>query len=276
LPPAAVCVRPPGRGPHAGRNPCKREAKGEAKDCGAGCKETFQAAKDGCLDRDHACVEACRLTRVQCRLASGLDGLIDDCNDALEARRALCPAGDDDCIDGAQIDAFECRDAARDRKKPRLKECRRDFRTCAQEACGPASPAEPPAACIGAAIGAAKTCATNCKEGYQVAKDECRNLDHDCVELCRADRHTCRGLILDPALAVCAAALQLGVDGCEALHPPPRDIVAKIAFLLCVDPFQVNAFICRDDAHEIPGLVACQEAFRSCVIPACVISPPAP
>ena len=258
---------------NASRNPCKREAKADAKDCAAGCKETFQAAKDGCLNRDHVCVEACRADRSQCRLDTGFDADIDSCNDALETNRALCAPGDDDCIDRAQIAAFQCRDQAREDAKPLLKQCRKTFRTCAQS-CGPAVQPEDPAACIGAAKVAAATCAAGCKEAYQTAKDDCRNLDHDCVEHCRADRHLCRQPVrttLDAALAVCAAARQLGVDDCKLQYPEPRDFAAQVAFDLCVDPFQLAAFICRDGAHEAarPGFVACKEAFRSCVIPAC-------
>jgi hypothetical protein len=73
---------------HATARSCVREAKRDAKDCGATCKETFQTDKDTCLNRDHVCVDACRANRAQCRLDSGFDGLIDDGNDTLEAARA--------------------------------------------------------------------------------------------------------------------------------------------------------------------------------------------
>src|SRR5262245_43326915 len=108
----------------AGGRACVREAKQDAKDCTAVCKETLQAAKDQCLNRDHACVEVCRANRSQCRLDSGFDAAIDACNDSLEARRAQCRADTtagtperDRCIDLAQIDAFECRDSARELAK---------------------------------------------------------------------------------------------------------------------------------------------------------------
>lgn len=272
---------------NAGARPCIREAKADAKDCNAACKETYQTAKDACLNRDHACVEVCRANRAQCRLDSGFDALIDGCSDALEGRRAICRADNpiqgearDRCVDLAQIDAFECRDAARELGKPLLKQCRKDFRACAK-ACpvaDPPTPAEDPKTCIRDAKAAAETCAADCKEGYQVAKDDCRHRDHDCIEQCRADRNDCRQpvrTILDADLAVCAADRQTGVDGCAILYPLPRDDAAQIAFDLCVDPFQVNAFICRDGAHETarPGFVACKQAFRICVETTCPVLP---
>src|SRR6185369_12052614 len=76
----------------AGSKGCVREAKRDAKDCTADCKESFQTAKDACLNRDHACVEVCRANRSQCRLDTGFDAAIDACNDVLEARRAACRA----------------------------------------------------------------------------------------------------------------------------------------------------------------------------------------
>src|SRR5512147_1397950 len=76
----------------AGARPCIREAKRDAKDCAADCKESLQTAKDTCLNRDHACVEVCRANRSQCRLDSGIDAALDACNATLEARRADCRA----------------------------------------------------------------------------------------------------------------------------------------------------------------------------------------
>lgn len=270
---------------HAGPRHCVREAKRDAKDCTAACKETFQTAKDACLNRDHACVEVCRANRAQCRLDTGFDAAIDACNDGLEARRAACrvdnPPGAerDHCVDLAQIDAFECRDAARELAKPLLKQCRKDFRACAK-ACPAPDPVTPvdPKGCIGDAKTAAATCTATCKEDFQIAKDDCRNRDHNCVEQCRADRNACRQPIratLDGDLAVCTADRQTGVDGCTTQFPPPRDPAAEIDFDQCVDGVQVDAFVCRDGAHETarPGFVACKDGFRTCVQTNCPVLP---
>ena len=256
-----------------GGRACVREAKRDAKDCNATCKEDFQTAKDACLNRDHDCVEVCRAQRSECRLATGFDAAIDACNDLLEQNRQQCPTGDgrDACIDQAQVAAFQCRDAAREPATPLLQQCRKDFRSCAQACPAPAagSPPVDPKQCITDAKAALQTCGADCREGFQVAKDDCHNRDHVCVDTCRAARHTCRQPVnddLNAALAQCAADRQSGVDGCKADHPvpPPENATAQD---LCIDGVQVDAFICRDDAHEAvrPRYVACQDQFRSCV-----------
>src|SRR5947199_4116703 len=40
--------------PAAWGNPCIQDARGEFRDCKAGCVEDFQVAKDACLNRDHS------------------------------------------------------------------------------------------------------------------------------------------------------------------------------------------------------------------------------
>jgi hypothetical protein len=122
--------------------------------------------------------------------------------------------------------------------------------------------------CIHDAKDAAKICTAACKEEFQVAKDDCRDLDHDCVELCRAERTTCREQVrtttLNPALAICEANKEEGIHGtaddgdpsCDQQYPEPRDAQALIDYDQCVDE-QVVAFFCRDEAHEAarPGYV---------------------
>jgi hypothetical protein len=262
---------------NAARNPCIKEAKQDFRECVAGCKETFQAGKDDCLDRDHACVEVCRAQRAECRDATGFDAAVRQCNDALETARAACPSGDgrDRCIDQAQVIAFQCRDAAREDAKPALKECRKTFKTCART-CNPNFPSNPEGArqCVKDAAAAGRTCNAGCKEAYQVDKDTCRNRDHACVEQCRVDRLGCVGPIrtqLDTDVAVCKTARDLEIANCELLFGEgtlERDT--------CIDNAQVDAFQCRDAAHEAarPGLAACRQTFRACA-DACP-PPPAP
>jgi hypothetical protein len=267
--------------------PCVREAKQDAKDCTADCKEALQTAKDACLNRDHDCVEVCRADRSQCRLDSGIDAALDACNDALEARRAQCRADTqpdtaerDACVDAAQVDAFECRDSARELARPLLKACRKAFRSCAK-ACPapePATPTVDPKGCMRDANAAAKVCTAACKEGFQVAKDDCRHRDHDCMEACREDRQTCREpvrAILNADLDECASDRTTGIDGCQTQFPPPRDEAATVDFDQCVDGVQVDAFICRDDAHENarPGFQTCRDNFRACVDTNCPVQP---
>ena len=266
----------------AASDSCRAEAKQISKDCKADCKEDFQAAKDGCLNRDHVCVEVCRAERYDCRQATGFDAAIDACNDTLAAAKQQCrdnpnnPPGStnrDDCIDQVQVIAFQCRDDAREAKKPALKQCRKDFRACAQACPLPDPPSSGDAAqCKADAKIAYKACTADCKEDYQIAKDACHNRDHLCVEGCRADRETCREPVendLDGDLAACD--LTLHGDGtpenpgaiptCKSLYgegTPERD--------QCIDNAQVNAFECRDQAREDarPGFETCRQGFKTC------------
>ena len=53
-----------------------------------------------------------------------------------------------------------------------------------------------------------RRCRGDCREDFQVDKDACRNLDHDCVENCRADRNDCNEPVqdqLDADVAACRA-----------------------------------------------------------------------
>ena len=125
---------------------CKNDAKHIYEGCVMDCREEYQLAKDTCLDRDHACVEACREIREACRqpILEVRDLAIDACNDdranAIETCQSLYEPGTperDVCVDQAQVEAFRCRDRAREDARPGLKSCRDAFRTCA-EACPPA------------------------------------------------------------------------------------------------------------------------------------------
>jgi hypothetical protein len=266
-------------------SPCIKDAKREHKDCRATCKEDFQIAKDACLNRDHACVEVCRAQRSECREATGFDAAIDACNAQLAIDKQACkdahPADTperDQCIDQVQVIAFQCRDAAREVAKPLLRACRRTFRACAR-ACAPAEPPIPSSEvrqCKVDAAAAHLACKAECREDFQVAKDACRNRDHACVELCRADRAACKQPFLDQlaaALAGCKATRDAGVLNCQNLFAegtPERD--------QCIDNVQVEAFQCRDQAREDvrPGLHDCRVAFRACVGACPPPPPPAP
>jgi len=207
---------------------CIPDAKVELKDCKTSCSEDYQVAKDDCLNRDHACMEVCRAEREECRLATGIDADFARCRADLQQAKQRCramhPAGSTElgqCIDQAQVVAFQCRDAARERAKRALKVCRRTFRGCAM-ACPPADPSAPPVdvvACRNDARQAYNTCRANCLEDFQVAKDACHNRDHACVERCRSDRDACR----DPVLT------QLESDIAACNEEAPRAIKAGSA-----------------------------------------------
>jgi len=143
------CVRtncPPTSVPDpVARRACKVDAKDVYVECRLDCQEAKQLAKDTCLDRDHACVEVCRLDRDGCRqpyvdqrnakfamCKTDRDAAIDNC-------RLLYGPGTperDTCIDDAQVAAFICRDEAREQVANQLGSCRAAFQVCA-EACPP-------------------------------------------------------------------------------------------------------------------------------------------
>jgi hypothetical protein len=256
------------------KSSCILEAKVELRDCKATCREDLQVAKDNCTNRDHDCMEVCRARREECRLASGIEDAFAQCRATLEQAKQNCrnthPAGStelDECIDQAQVVAFQCRDDAREAARPALRACRRDFRACAT-ACPAADPSAPPidvAACRVQAKEDYRTCRADCAEDFQVAKDACRNLDHACVEGCRSDREACVDPIraqLDADIGQCNAARDVAIQNCRAAFDPDTPELDQ-----CIDNAQVDAFRCRDAARERarPGFEGCREDFIGCV-----------
>ncbi len=251
---------------------CLRAARAEYADCKATCKEEFQTAKDACHNRDHACVEVCRAERSECVDATGLAADLQACEDARDAAvancKALYPSGSperDQCIDNAQVQAFVCRDAAREQNKPELKACRTAFRACVRACPAGAGPVESPAVCLRNAKDAYTACLAECREDYQIAKDACRNRDHECVEACRVQRHDCRAPIraqLEADIAACNATRDAAIQTCRDQNPPDSPELDA-----CIDQAQVVAFQCRDQARENakPGFAACRADFRACV-----------
>ena len=253
---------------------CIPDAKSGLQDCKATCSEDYQAAKDDCFNRDHACVEVCRAEREECRLATGIEedfaGCRADLRQAKQRCRDMHPAGStdlDQCIDQAQVVAFKCRDAARERAKRALKTCRRTFRGCAT-ACPPADPNAPPVdvvACRNAARQDYNTCRTNCIEDFQVAKDACHNRDHACVEQCRSNRDACRDPVLarlEADIATCNADRDHAIQLCRGAYGAGTPELEQ-----CIDNAQVDAFRCRDTKREQarPQLEGCRATFTSCV-----------
>jgi len=251
---------------------CLDEAKQGYKECKDGCTEDFHAAKDACLDRDHVCVEACRADRDDCRAATGVDAAIASCNDTLTAAKQRCrnahPAGSpelDQCIDQAQLVAFQCRLDAIAQAKPALSECRKGFKLCAL-ACGPNVPPNPDGVkqCKLAAVTTRIDCKGSCRENAEVATDACVNRDHACVEQCRADRDGCARPVLDQLardIAACNASRDSDIQNCQDLYGDGTPERAR-----CIENAQAAAFECRDQARENAwaGLNHCRWNFRTC------------
>jgi hypothetical protein len=269
----------------AGAGQCTKAASGVYKECKVDCKEVLQTAKDGCINKDHDCVEACREDRAACIDATGFEAAIDACQDARAAAVANCRAiyppdsvERDQCIDNAQVAAYLCRLDVRKEKKPLVLACRKGsvdlgvpgFRPCVKACPAGAGPVESPKQCKLDAVTAFRLCYADCREDFRTEKDACRGLAHDCVEGCRIDRAACKDPIeatLDAAVAACQATKQSAITACAG---DPA----------CVLQAKVVAFQCRDDAREAarPGLRACRDAFRTCVQalyadPACVAGP---
>jgi hypothetical protein len=256
---------------HAG-DPCIGDAKQSFIECKADCKEAYQVAKDNCINRLHSCVEGCRAGRSECVDATPLDEDLALCRDTLRAAKDKCrtdhandPEGTDLCIDQAQVVAFLCRKAARQKSRPAIVACRAGFRACVK-ACPPAESGEviDPRQCKLDAKDAYLTCKSDCREDYQSQKDVCLNRDHACVEDCRAKRDTCRKPAedqLDADIATCNATRDTAVTNCKNLYPegdPNRET--------CITNAQIDAFECRDHAREVarPKFKACRDAFQTC------------
>src|SRR5207249_2291714 len=211
-----------------------------------------------------------------CRLATGIDAVLAACNARLDQDRAKCrqdhpndPTGLDQCIDQAQLLAFQCRDQAREDAAPALSACRATFRACAG-ACPPPDPPSPvtdPIACRIRAKADLKLCKATCCEDFQQARDACHDKDHACIEGCPENRQTCRRPFVDQLnadIASCNAARDSKIENCHALYPKPDQ-----AALLDqrTDNAQADAFECRDAARERqrPNFANCRAAFRDCV-----------
>jgi hypothetical protein len=119
---------------------CVNDARTTRKSCTQQCNDTFLASIDSCRGVDHDCADTARASRETCvsdvltaldqcvtQMCSGFDTLIAQCktdnaNDS-ELR--------DKCIDGVQVQRFECRDQCREKDQlfNSLKACRDEFKS---------------------------------------------------------------------------------------------------------------------------------------------------
>lgn len=137
---AQACPAPAPENP-VNTSQCKLDARTAYKAAQAECKEDFQVDKDACRHKDHACVEQCRADREGCRqpVEDQLASDVAACNAQRDAAKANCHSlyADgtpelDQCIDNAQVQAFECRDMARETAHPGFHACRESFKSCVQ------------------------------------------------------------------------------------------------------------------------------------------------
>ena len=122
------------------------------------------------------------------------------------------------------------------------------------------------AQCVLDAKGQKQLCTSTCQDNFTLAKDLCRNVDHDCADACRAGRDVCVAPIyaaLQSCLDGCNGTLDAVKAGCRAQFAegtPERD--------QCIDAAQLTAYSCRDLCREQldrDGLKACKEIFRACI-----------
>ncbi|MGH7893920.1 MAG: hypothetical protein ACREQL_04580 [Candidatus Binatia bacterium] len=251
-------------------DPCLQSARAEAKDCTSSASGAFQTALDGCLERDHECVDACRWNRQECRDATGIGGDLAACQLELAAAKADCdrfPRGSKArirCIDQAQIAGFQCRRRALRRVRREFRSCEAQFKQCA-DACEPGGPSGGVSACRSEAKAAFQSVVAGCRAAYQATASACIDKDLTCTQDCIDARETCNAptqTTLDAALATCTAQEQTAVSACVAANP-----AGSSALQDCITTAQANAFTCRDAALEAagPGFAACAGAYLSCV-----------
>lgn len=141
------CARacPPDATPTETPRQCVKDAAQTARTCYATCKEEYQLDKDTCRNREHGCVEQCRADRHACKtpIREELESDKAACNATRDAAVDNCKVlyGEgtperDACIDNAQVEAFQCKDQAREDARPGLQACHQAFRACAA-ACPP-------------------------------------------------------------------------------------------------------------------------------------------
>src|SRR5215831_6405767 len=101
-------------------DPCFQAAKADFRDCVSSAQGAFFTAVDGCLEREHMCVDACRSQRQDCLDGTGAGAGLAECDAALDAEKARCqnrfpPASRRlaICIFKAETNGFRCRQGVR-------------------------------------------------------------------------------------------------------------------------------------------------------------------
>jgi len=135
-------------------------------------------------------------------------------------------------------------------------------------------------ACILQAKDDFRGCRADCLDNYRDDKFRCRNVDPACGNACLAGRERC----LEPFLQVLTNCL----DGCrDTLKGHKTDCASmcqcgtpqecrdqgNTCYQDCLDPFQIEAFVCRDNCRESfhndqqlqDNIHNCRASFRACV-----------
>jgi ribosomal protein S14 len=256
---------------HQCSDPCLQDARSTAKECASSATGAFQDTLDGCLERDHECVDACRAVQQGCRddTSVGVDYVA--CDLELTAAKVQCgnsfPSGSlrqNACLFRAQAANNRCRRVARRHARHELRQCRAAFRECAH-GCGPGGPPGGSDSCTAEAKGAVQSLLNGCRKAYQATASACIDKDLTCTQTCIDARATCTAptqATLDAAIASCNSQAAAAVAACQSANPG-----GGTAFDDCVEAAQANATTCRDAALQAaaPGLAACVGPYLACV-----------
>jgi hypothetical protein len=119
---------------------CVADARATQKTCSQVCRDDFLSAVDTCRGQNHDCAQAARDAREACvsDVLHTLGQCVDDTCGVFKTLIDQCrtdfAAGSperDACVDGAQVQNFQCRDQCRETVKlfQSLKTCRDEFKT---------------------------------------------------------------------------------------------------------------------------------------------------
>jgi hypothetical protein len=250
-------------------------ARGAYRECTSSARGAFLDAIDGCLERDHECVDSCRLGRQDCRDRTGIGAGLASCNLLLEAEKRRCrdrfpliPKRSrkrrESCIERAEISGLRCRSEVRRRFRQARRDCRQEFEACT-DACGAGGPPGGSGACKQEGRSAVGAVLADCKLTFQTTSSGCVNKDVTCVQGCADARTACEAptrAALDAAIAACRAAGSAAVAACLAANP-----AGSSALQQCITGAQADAYVCLDAALDAaaPGLAACVQPYVSCV-----------
>jgi len=248
--------------------PCLQTARAERRSCEAQAGASFLDGIDGCLERDHTCVNACRSQRQECREDTGADaqllGCVDKTQQAKDQCRSKFATGSnklESCIDQAQLAGFQCRKTVRRTFRGPLRACRRAFDPCAQ-ACGPGTPPLGSRVCKAEERRTLEAARAECKTTFVATSRACVNRDGACIQDCAATRQACNAptqATLDAARAACRTQEVAAIAACQAAGGSGLE--------QCITTAQSDAFTCRDTAVDAakPGFAACTQQHLGCV-----------
>jgi len=252
-------------------DPCLVASRSTRKSCVSSASGAFQSDLEGCLELDHACVDACRAERQDCRSATDLADEIAACQQALASDKATCGTrhrlGSRDwrrCIYRAETRSWRCtRDAPRMLRRA-LRACRRQFLVCTG-ACAPGVPPDGVAVCRQDAREARAQAVGQCQADFVLSASACIDRDAVCVDGCNGARSDCTapvGAAFEAAYAQCTATRNAAVAACQAEFAGDQPALEQ-----CIQTAQAAVFGCRDAALAAaqPGLTACTQTWAACV-----------